>query len=554
MLKNSFFKTIPFLLFIVLFNSCDKEYNVIGADLIGDSSFDLVKTESAVVAYNQKIGPIQSDDLAINALGSYYNPSFGTTTANFVTQLNLAAVNPTIDPTTAKIKSVVLTIPYFYDKTNIIKTDATTGAKTYALDSIYGPANAKMKLSVYRSGYFMRDLDPAEQFLKPQKYYSNQNSDFDQVKIGTSTGTPLNNDPNTAQNTEFFFDPAEYSVETTSASGVKSTTLKPPAMRLNLDNKFFQDNILNAPAGSLSTNALFKEYFRGLYFNVENSGSNSGNINMINFRAGNVTITYEESVVTNGVGAQVEKTIVLNMSGTAAEPVRTTGLLTQSNDNTKYVNATNPVNINPVVGDDNLYLKGGEGSMAILSLFGPDNFGADGVSGAPNTVPDELDVMRTKKYLINEANLVFHVNTAAMTTSPVPQRIYLYDFTNNLPIIDYGDNSVGSSTKYSKYIYGGILDKATAANGGGYYYKFRITNHVRNLINDLSAKNVQLGVVVTEDINTYIFSDLRTPSTLFTKVPKASVMNPLGVIVYGATSTVPEAKRLKMEIYYTKPN
>jgi hypothetical protein len=546
MLKNSFFKTIPFLLFTVLFNSCDKEYNVIGADLIGDSSFDLAKSESAVVAYNQKIGPIQSDNLSVNALGTYYNPSFGATTANFVTQLNLTTVNPTIDPTTAKIKSVVLTIPYFYDKTNIIKTDATTGAKTYALDSIYGDVNAKMKLSVYRSGYFMRDLDPAEQFLKPQKYYNNQNSDFDQVKIGTSTGTPLNNDPNTAQNTEFFFDPAEYTVDVTT-NGVTTKTLKPPAMRLNLDNQFFQENILNAPAGSLSTNAVFKDYFRGLYFNVENSTS----LNMINFKAGNVTITYEETVDAK----QVEKTIVLNMSGTAKEPIRTASLLTQSNDNAKYVNATNPVNINPVVGDDNLYLKGGEGSMAILSLFGPDNFGPDGVSGAPNEVPDELDIIRTKKYLINEANLVFHVNTAAMGASPMPQRIYLYDFTNNQTIIDYRE-SVSTSAKNSKYIYGGILTKTTAANGGGYYYKFRITSHVRNLINDLSAKNVQLGVVVTEDINTSIFSDLRTPSTLFTKAPMASVMSPLGAIIYGgtSTSTVPEAKRLKMEIYYTKPN
>ncbi|TRX34118.1 DUF4270 domain-containing protein [Flavobacterium sp. ZT3R18] len=544
MLKNSFFKIIPVFLFLVLLNSCDKEYNVIGADLIGDSSFDLVKTESVVVAYNQKISPIQSDDLAINALGSYNNPSFGTTTANFATQLNLSAVNPTIDPT-AKIKSVVLTIPYFYDKTKIINTDATTGAKTYELDSIYGDVKAKMKLSVYRSGYFMRTLDPADQFLKAQKYYNNQNSDFDQVKIETSTGTPLNNDANTAQNTEFFFDPAEYSVDVIT-NGVTTKTLKPPAMHLNLDTKYFQEKILNAPAGSLATNALFKEYFRGLYFTVENATC----LNMIDFRKGDVTIVYEETVDEK----PVEKTIVLNMASNAIDPIRTVSLLTQSNVAVDYISATK----DDVVADDNLYLKGGEGSMSVINLFGPDNFGPDGVTGAPNTIPDELDIMRTKKYLINEANLVFHVNSVLMKTSPIPQRIYLYDFTNNQPIVDYGDNTtVGSNAKYSKYVYGGILDKATAANGGGYFYKFRITNHVRGLVNNLSAKNVQLGVVVTEDINTYVFGDLRTPTTVFTKAPKASVMNPLGVIVYGATSNtsaVPEAKRLKMEIYYTKPN
>jgi hypothetical protein len=31
-------------------------------------------------------------------------------------------------------------------------------------------------------------------------------------------------------------------------------------------------------------------------------------------------------------------------------------------------------------------------------------------------------------------------------------------------------------------------------------------------------------------------------------------MNPLGTIIYGSKATVPENKRLKLEIYYTKPN
>lgn len=529
MLKNSFFKTIPFLLFTVLFISCDKEYSAIGADLIGDNSLGLVKTQSTIVAYNQKINTVQSDDLAVNAFGAYNNPSFGSTTSNFVTQLNLTTVNPTLGAT-AKIKSVVLTIPYFYDKTNV-KTDTKTGAKTYVLESIYGDVNAKMKLSVYRSGYFMTSLDPEQQYLKFLKYYSNQNSVFDAAKIATSAGTPLNNDPNKAQNTEFFFDPAEYFVDVINASGVKVPTPKPPAMHLDLDKDYFQNVlVLNAPAGSLTTNALFKEYFNGLYFNAENATC----LNMINFRQGDVTITYTVDEVTNGVSKPVEKTLVMNMLGTPADPIRTVSLLTQTNTDDKYTQATK----NDLLPDDNLYLKGGEGSMSVLSLFGPDNFGSNGISGAKNDVSDELDVMRTNKYLINDASLILNVNSELMGTSTLPQKIYLYDYVNSLRIFDDG----------------GILTKATAADGGGYYYKFRITSYVRNLINNSSSKNVQLGVAVTEDINNVVFADLKNPSTLFTKVPKASVMSPLGVIIYGATSAVLEAKRLKLEIYYTKPN
>jgi hypothetical protein len=43
-----------------------------------------------------KIGPIESNNLPVNALGIFDNPAFGTTTANFATQLVLESANPTI--------------------------------------------------------------------------------------------------------------------------------------------------------------------------------------------------------------------------------------------------------------------------------------------------------------------------------------------------------------------------------------------------------------------------------------------------------------------------
>jgi hypothetical protein len=509
MLKNSFFKIIPFLLFVVLFNSCDKEYNVIGADLIGESSFDLVKLESPVIAYNQKIGPIQSNNLEVNALGIYDNPSFCTTRANFNTQVALAVVNPTFNKT-AIITSVVLSVPYFYDKKQTT-TNATTGVNTYVLDSIYGPLGAKFKLSVYESGYYMRDLDPADQFLKPQKYYTDQNGEFDVLKKPTL----LNNSIKTSQNTEFFFSPAELAVSTKDATtGVVTTTKTTPGMQLDLDIPFFTKKLITeAPAGVLATNDLFKDYFRGLYFQVESSGS-PANQAMIDFRKGSITIAYEETIDSK----KVYKTMKINLSG------NTVSLLNQSNTNAGYANATNPANIDPVIGDENLYVKGGEGSLAILNLF---NAG-------------ELELMRANKYLINQASLTFFVNTTLMGSSYVPQRIYLYNFTKNKPV----------------YGLGGELSKATAANGGGLYYKIVITDYVKNLIKNVDATNDELGLVVAEKVNSDIFYALRVPNTVpgFDLVPMTSVMNPLGVILFGSKGSVPVDKRLKMEIYYTKPN
>jgi hypothetical protein len=107
---------------------------------------------------------------------------------------------------------------------------------------------------------------------------------------------------------------------------------------------------------------------------------------------------------------------------------------------------------------------------------------------------------------------------------------------------------VGSNSKNGKTSFGGILTKDNAGK-----LILRITNQIRVLQNKDST-NIRLGVVVTEDINTTASNKLRTSSAAISQAPRASVMNPLGTIIYGGTSTVPEDKRLKLEIYYTKPN
>ena len=142
MRNNSFFKALLLLVSILLFVSCDKDYNEIGDALIGENHFDLSKENYSVVAYNQKITPIQSDNLPINALGIYDNPAFGKTTANFATQLIMASVNPTIGANPV-IDSVYIDVPYF---NTLLSTDVS-GNHVYELDSIYGVSKAKIKPS-----------------------------------------------------------------------------------------------------------------------------------------------------------------------------------------------------------------------------------------------------------------------------------------------------------------------------------------------------------------------------------------------------------------------
>jgi hypothetical protein len=284
MYNNSFFKKVLIICSVVLLYSCDKDYNSIGSDLIGGNHFDFLKYSSEVVSYNQKITAIQSNNQAVNPLGIYEDPDFGTTVANFVTQLSLTTVNPTIG-TNPVVESVVLSIPYFIDATQTVIN--VKGGYDYVLDSIYGDVNAKLKLSVFRSGYYLRNLDPLGGFVGAQKYYTDQNSIFNNAKIDAR----LNDDVDLKQNDAFFFNKAQDSI-TTVVDAVTTKTYSAPAMSLKLNKTYFQNKIVDAVAsGKLASNDVFKDYFRGLYFQVEKSGTNATNLTMLNFAGGTITRT-----------------------------------------------------------------------------------------------------------------------------------------------------------------------------------------------------------------------------------------------------------------------
>jgi len=529
---NFYLKQILLALTVVFFSSCDTNFNEIGSNIVGAENFGLEKQFFDVLAFNQNQGAIQTNNLAINSLGIYANPAFGTTSANFVTQLELASINPTIDPAlNPQIESVILSIPYFSKNTGL-KADGVSSS--YTLDSIHGPADAKIKLSVFESRYYLRDLDQASQGL--QSYYSNQNADFE-----SNLGTLLNTDANVSQNSEFVFSNEEIVTTTTATDGTVTTARAVPAMRLNLNVPFFQNKIFGSSAsGQLATNNSFKNYFRGLFFKAESSGSNPTNQALINFKGGTITINYKEnlSLTDATVANRVSKTIVLNLTGNSVN-------LFQNDYLPSYTNAISTPNT--VQGDDKLFLKGGEGSMAIINLFGPDTNG--------NGVADQLEELRANKRLINDASLTFYIDQSAMsnTLTKEPNRIYLYDLNNKKALLDYSfDVTTGTNPKLSKYVFGGILENQTG--GRGLRYKIKLTNHIRNLIKSDTVTNVRLGLVVSESIGIITNQKLKTPvfSGLVKETPTTSVLNPLGTILFGSSPAVAEDKRLKFEIYYTK--
>ena len=204
-MTKAFLKVILLVSIISFFSSCDKEYDSIGANIIGDNHFNTEKYDGASLSIiNQKTGPIQTSNLDIYPFGIIENEVFGNTTANFATQVQLAAVAPTIDPALMQtIDSVVIHIPYY---SKLVSTD-TNGYHTYTLDSIVKGdySAAKMKLTVYENNYFMRDRDPLSNFTEAQRFYSDQDATFNFLK----NDQKLNNSGDLSQNDEFQFSSKE---------------------------------------------------------------------------------------------------------------------------------------------------------------------------------------------------------------------------------------------------------------------------------------------------------------------------------------------------------
>ena len=412
-MKKSFLKISSLLFLFVLLISCDKDFNSLDSEVIGDDHFDLeLYDEATVVAYSKATGVVQTNNLPLNALGIYKNDFFGTTKAHFVTQVELGSENPSFGFNPI-IDSVYLYVPYFTE----LKSTETSGERVYELDSIYGNAETgKFRLKVLENGYYLRDLDPEDNLQSSQKYFNDDKA----TKIDPFKGSELlNNSSNVAQNDQFYFSKKELYIYKTNGAGLyvdsngavlsdqNNVTLrvikerKTPGMWLDLKNSFFQQKILDAAStANLFSNNAFKNYFRGLLFEVEEINPDQGALAVLDFSKAELKILYKaasEAVsVENPTPTRTRRTFSLKMGYNASTTLRNNSInLLEYNNSTEY--DAGLAGSNEVLGSDRLYVKGGNGSVAFIDLF----------------TPTELETLRnniaTKNWLINDAKLTFYI-------------------------------------------------------------------------------------------------------------------------------------------------
>ena len=226
------------------------------------------------------------------------------------------------------------------------------------------------------------------------------------------------------------------------------------------------------------------------------------------------------------------------------------------------------------LGDEKLYLKGTEGSMAVVDLF----YGMveceneDGTTSMISAldcfkktfrqldddgqgIQDPLTNRYLLKRIINEAHLAIiedeDISDGGDNDYHIYDRIYAYDIKNNTPTTDYLiDQTENTQQPFNSKIIS--LGRRIPQDNDVFKYKIRVTEYLNNLL-IRDSTNTKLGLVMSTNVNYTDNSEILNSTDEVTEVPAATILSPRGTIVYGSKGiTNKEAKKLKLKIFYTE--
>lgn len=537
-MNHNFSKLFALSVIFALLNACEQEFSEIGTGIIGNPNIEIKLQNYPVKTYNKRITPFQSNGLPKNLLGYYSDPVFGNTTVQFLGQLTPKSYTPNFGDS-PELDSVVLTIPYKIQKTN----------EEYTIDSLYG--EDAVKLSIFKNNFFLRDFDPNSDLDQSQSYYSNGAlSETEQLNSAELEGQLL------FKSNYFIPSTEEITLTALNSEGVSETTATlTPSLRVKLEDtslpeNFWEDLIFSKEdSDELSNSNNFYNYFRGLYFKVEPLNPDKGNLIQLDFASSSAHVklhySYQTTSTTTGETTERQATYDMGFNGYRINIF----------ENDFHPTILQEIeNANEQDGDERLYLKGGEGSMAIVELFAEDQLGNDFDDFITDFKETDGDETRVKR-LINEAYLEFYIDDIATGTDPDhPNRIFVYDLNNNIPLVDYFlDATVNTQTSDSKFSHLVPISAETDDQGNeSKKYKVRLTGHLNNIITKDST-NVKIGLLVSSNVGAVDMRKLQQFDEEVEVIPSGTILSPKSVIVHGSNSS-DELKKVKLKVYYTEPN
>jgi hypothetical protein len=561
---------------VIAICSCNKKFNDVGTELLPNNKFGANKIIYPVKASHDLVNVIQTNNGSALQLGEINDLLFGGTSAAIISQIDLNSFSPVFGELSAEreidssfneletITDVWLEIPFFtnqkdsdgdglidiydiddndYDSdsdgdgvsdidernngTDPLNADTDNDgthdgedtdtvnpnpdAKLYAIDSLFGDRNASFDVEVNKLNYFLRQLDPFNNFETYQAYYS----DF---LISNHKQSKLANEKISLNFSEIIRD---------------SIDNIPPRFRVALDKNLFQDLVIDKEGNiELSSNVYWRDYFRSISVEV----SNFSNPLLMLLDTNKMIIRLEYSYKKEITGSDpteiedVASEFLLNASGTIKF-------------NTLNQTIAPSSDLNSIIADEEpsqIALSGGLASTANITFFEDIEL---------------LEEIKNKPWVINEANLTFHVDQQAVENYglSLPKRLYVYNSNTQTPIIDFSLDATSTSS-LNKLIYGGFLTEEEGDSTK--YYKVRLTDHIRNIISNDSI-NVPLRVAITNDIPNQAQLTMATASGgNIKKVPAGTVVTPKSAVFVGPSPAKQDNMDLKLqlEIYYTEIN
>lgn len=548
--QKNIFKGLFLSLGLVALQSCDTDYNNAGDDIIGGGDYSV---ESYLVkdikAYNQETGAVAATKLPEFSIGALDDGFFGNVSNSLALNFTPSVTEFKDLDQTAVFDSVYVYIPFY----NSVPEKLEEENYLYKLNSVYGTGNFDLK--IYQNNYLISLDNPIDGGAI--SYFSNDYTLFDD----NHNSYVLNDSRLGMQNKGVGFNQYAINIYQYDEDGMLETDEdgKPivkerldPGFWIDLNKGYFQDLFVNNRE-ALSDSELFQNVFRGLYLKASSNGS-SGAIGLLALGQGYLRATYERTVTkeddkgvetTEKVRGEI-KLPLANFGGASSGSLASTtnsivNLMSQTN-NQGYLGAI--ANADKQQGDASLYIKGGQGSLAVIELFKENDFA-------------ELQALKDQEVLVNDAFLTVHVDRNFMGEGSInPPRLFLYNYDNGSVLADFSNDS-----SLDKNIYGGeYIEKKDDSKREPYTYRIRVREHIQSLLDSDKLASPKLALVVSNEFTSTMselsFKKLQTPIVNVpqdvTTIPSYSVTCPLGTVVYGTNSSVPVESKMELEIFYTK--
>lgn len=515
--------------------ACEKDLEDIAVDLTGERPFGVGDSIIEVIAYNVSIDSNRTDNNNTNKLPLYLfglnrDNDFGRMRSKIVSQVYLPVFTALDWGDNAVVDEVVVELPYYYARDGeqgavdpdtgdpILGEDGDTlQVPNFILDSVYGNRDVEFQTRVFELGTFLNTLDPTDP-TKPNSYYSNR--DFD-VRDLLHEGT-MRADRN---DTVYYVERRFLDGNPSTVDDIDTIKLDPlaPSIKFRLDKQFFQDRFVDHDNPvDFENNDNFTRYFRGLY--IDALGIDGALMNLT-LNPANMTIYYSNDEITdeadgedlNNNGITGETDILIKVKQQAIFPLG--GVAAGSYQRDYGGSAIQPYLLNPdsINGEPTLFVQGAAGSQAVIELFDEEN----------------LEELRNKNWLINEANLIVYLDG---DQNEVPNRLLLYKYDYDSFVDDLYDPRFGPDE------FGGELEYDS--NGNPERYKFKITSYITDVLKSTEEqKQARLA------LRNYVRTDLPDFALLDTVVPDWNWI-PKGVTLHGSRPASNE-KRVVLEIFYT---